>query len=74
MAFKMKGFSAFTKKHYTKLPSDFSLTINTADIDRLEGQILCIYDNQYNEARMDNDSTKIKFLESLMLTMKNKVI
>ena len=74
MAFKMKGFSAFTKKDDTKLPSDSTLTINTADSGRLEGEILGIYDNEYNEAKMDNDSTKIKNLENLMLKMRNKVI
>ena len=81
MAFKMTGIdfgegtgSAFTKKDDTKLPSDSTLTINTADSDRLEGEILGIYDNEYNEAKMDNDSTKIKNLENLMLKMKNKVI
>ena len=65
---------AFKKKDDTKLPSDSTLTINTADSDRLEGEILGIYDNEYNEAKMDKDSTKIKSLENLMLKMKNKVI
>ena len=53
MAFKMTGIdfgegtgSAFTKKDDTKLPSDSTLTINTADSDRLEGEILGIYDNE----------------------------
>ncbi len=64
----------FKRKDDTKLPSDSTLTINTADSGRLEGEILGIYDNEYHEAKMDNDSTKIKNLENLMLKMKNKVI
>ena len=74
MTFKMKGFSAFTKNGDSKkeqvpqtttrktISSDImpQTEVDKADIDRLEGEIMGIFDNEYSEAKDDNDTAAIK--------------
>ena len=48
--------------------------IKKTDTDRIEGEILGIYDNEYNEAKQDKDLKKIKQLEKRMLKLRNTVI
>ena len=111
MTFKMKGFSAFTKKtdeeyvpqsqrkdkeyepqsqidpkdipppsvkedkvsmraYYDIMPQT---EIDKADVGRLEGEITGIFDNQYHEAKEDNDTKAMKRYEKQMLKLKKEI-
>ena len=72
MAFKMKGFTAFTKNGDNKKID--GKRVKKTDTGRIEGEILGIYDNEYNEAKQDKDSKKIKQLEKRMLKLRNTVV
>jgi len=48
--------------------------VKKTDTDRIEGEILGIYDNEYNEAKQDKDLKKIKQLEKRMLKLRNIVV
>ena len=72
MAFKMKGFSAFTKNGNDKKID--GKRVKKTDTDRIEGEILGIYDNEYNEAKQDKDLKRIKQLEKRMLKLRNTVV
>ena len=85
MAFKMAGFSAFTKKEekeqvpQTITRGDISSDImpqterDKASIDELEGEIESIFDNEYSEAKDDNDTAAMKRYEKMMLKIKNEI-
>ena len=110
MAFKMAGFSAFTKKDKEYVPQSQreneeykpqsqidpkdipppsvkedkasmrayydimpQTEIDKADIDRLEGEITSIFDNQYHEAKEDNDTKAMKRYEKQMLKLKKEI-
>ena len=86
MAFKMAGFSAFTKPTDKKeqvpqtttrktISSDImpQAEVDKADIDRLEGEIMGIFDNEYFEAKDDNDTAAIKRYEKQMLKLKKEI-
>jgi hypothetical protein len=88
MTFKMKGFSAFTKKtdkdyepqtktrgykgghHADMMPQT---EMDKADVGRLEGEIMGIYDNEYHEAKEDGDTSAQKRLEQRMLKLKREI-
>ena len=83
MAFKMKGFNPGKGTGMDKAQSSFKLRtgnkidgkkVNKTDTDRIEGEILGIYDNEYNEAKQDKDLKRIKQLEKRMLKLRNTVI
>ena len=81
MAFKMKGFSAFTKKtdkeyepqtqtrgykggeHADMMPQTELLKM---DLDDLEDAREAIFNNEYSDAKDDNDTSRIKLLEGRM--------
>ena len=90
MAFKMKGFSAFTKKTDDKKEyppqtktrgwkggetADMmpQTEMDKADVGRLEGEIMGIYDNEYHEAKEDGDTSAQKRLEQRMLKLKREI-
>ena len=87
MAFKMAGFSAFTKpddkkeqvpQTTTRKSTSSDIMPQTerdkADIGELEGEILSIYDNEYSEAKDDNDTAAIKRYEKTMKKLRNEII
>ena len=66
-----------TKKSALKLKTDKKIDgkrVKKTDTDRIEGEILGIYDNEYNEAKQDKDLKRIKQLEKRMLKLRNTVI
>jgi len=76
MAFKMKGFSAFTKNEGYKpqtlknkqggrdmIPQTELLKM---DLDDLEDAREAIFNNEYSDAKDDNDTSRIKLLEERM--------
>jgi len=86
MAFKMKGYSAFTKKkEYEpqtqtrgyKGSEHTDMTPQTErgkmSIGRLEGEIEGIFDNEYMEAKERGDNSAIKRLEKRMLNLKKQI-
>ena len=99
MAFKMKGFSAFTKKtdeeyvpQSQRKDKEYEPQTKTrgwkggetadmmpqtemdkADVGRLEGEIMGIYDNEYHEAKEDGDTSAQKRLEQRMLKLKREI-
>ena len=106
MAFKMAGFSAFTKPDDKKVimnqvvpldekkPNEPTKTnripqtttrkttssdimpqteIDKADIDRLEGEITGIFDNEYSEAKDDGDTAAMKRYEKQMLKLSKEI-
>ena len=83
MAFKMKGFNPGKGTGMDKAQSSFKLRTNKkidgkevkkTDSDRIEGEILGIYDNEYNEAKQDKDLKRIKQLEKRMLKLRDTVV
>jgi hypothetical protein len=83
MAFKMKGFNPGKGTGMDKAQSSFKLRTNKkidgkrvkkTDSGRIEGEILGIYDNEYNEAKQDKDLKRIKQLEKRMLKLRNTVV
>ena len=69
MAFKMKGFNPGKGTGMDKAQSSFKLRtdnkidgkrVKKTDTDRIEGEILGIYDNEYNEAKQDKDLKRRK--------------
>ena len=73
MAFKMAGFSAFTKKEgynpqtqknkqggRDMIPQTELLKM---DLDDLEAHREIIFNNEYSDAKDDNDTSRIKLLE-----------
>ena len=86
MGFKMKGFSAFTKPDDKKEQVPQTTTrkttstdimpqteIDKVDTDRLEGEIMGIFDNEYSEAKDDNDTAAMKRYEKQMLKLKKEI-
>lgn len=86
MAFKMAGFSAFTKpddkkeqvpQTTTRKSTDTDIMpqteVDKADIDRLEGEITGIFDNEYSEAKDDNDTAAMKRYENQMLKLSKEI-
>ena len=66
-----------TKKGALKLKTDKKIDgkrVNKTDSGRIEGEILGIYDNEYNEAKQDKDLKRIKQLEKRMLKLRNTVV
>ena len=47
--------------------------IDKADVDRLEGEITSIFDNQYSEAKDDNDTKAMKRYEKQMLKLRKEI-
>ena len=83
MAFKMKGFNPGKGTGMDRAQSSFKLRtdkkidgkkVKKTDTDRIEGEILGIYDNEYNEAKQDKDLKRIKQLEKRMLKLRNTVV
>ena len=86
MAFKMKGFSAFTKKkdyepqtktrgykgseHTDSTPQTKRQKMS---IERLEGEIEGIFDNEYMEAKERGDKSEIARYERQMLNLKKEI-
>ena len=68
----MKGFTAFTKNGDNKKID--GNRVKKTDTGRIEGEILGIYDNEYNEAKQDKDLKRIKQLEKRMLKLRNTVV
>jgi hypothetical protein len=79
MAFKMAGFSAFTKKHDKDIrpqsqrdqaDSGRDMIPQTEllkmDLDDLEAHREIIFNNEYSDAKDDNDTSRIKLLEGRM--------
>jgi len=79
MAFKMRGFSAFTKKDEYKPQTETRKNIvedktpQLRDIGALEGQIEGIYDNEYVEARENGDKKAMLKYENQMLKLKQRI-
>jgi len=89
MAFKMKGFSPFTKKDDKKEYEPQTKTVgykggrhtdmmpqtqrDKASITRLEGEIEGILDNEYMEAKDRGDKSAIKRYERRMLNLKKSI-
>ena len=82
----MKGFSAFTKPDDKKEQVPQTTTrkttstdimpqteIDKVDTDRLEGEIMGIFDNEYSEAKDDNDTAAMKRYEKQMLKLKKEI-
>ena len=73
MAFKMKGYSAFTKtedvtpqsKAYVRDMTP-QTELNKMDLDDLEDQRGMIFNNEYSDAKDSNDASRIKLLEGRM--------
>ena len=83
MAFKMKGFNPGKGTGMDRAQSSFKLRTNKkidgkrvkkTDSVRIEGEILGIYDNEYNEAKQDKDLKRIKQLEKRMLKLRDTVV
>ena len=75
MAFKMAGFSAFTKqtdKDITPETKTFvsdmipQAELNKMDLDDLEMHREAIFNNEYSDAKADNNTSRIKLLEGRM--------
>ena len=75
MAFKMNGFSAFTKKTDKDIvPRSKAFVddmipqteINKMDLDDLETHREAIFNNEYEDAKADNNTSRIKLLEGRM--------
>ena len=98
MAFKMNGWSAFTKKDKEYVPQSQrkdkeyepqtetrgykggnhadmmpQTEIDKADVNRLEGEIEGIFDNEYMEAKERGDKSAIKRYEQDMLKLKREL-
>lgn len=83
MAFKMKGFNPGKGTGMDRAQSSFKLRtdkkidgkrVKKTDSSRIEGEILGIYDNEYNEAKQDKDLKRIKQLEKRMLKLRDTVV
>ena len=73
MAFKMKGYSAFTKKgDETPQSKTFvgdmipQTELNKMDLEDLEMERENIFNNAYEDAKADNNTSTIKLLEGRM--------
>ena len=76
MAFKMAGFSAFTKNGDDKdivprskafVPDMIPQTeLNKMGLDDLEHQREAIFNNEYEDAKSDNNTGRMKLLEGRM--------
>ena len=86
MAYKQVGFTPFTKKKEYEPQTETrgykgsehtDMTPQTKrqkmSIDRLEGQIEGIFDNEYMEAKERKDKAAIKRLERRMLNLKKEI-
>ena len=86
MAFKMNGFSAFTKKEktgYTPQTQDKSgrtatdyipqTQLHKLDSGEIEGYIDAMYENEYSEAVDDGDTSKVKLLMGRMKKYKKEL-
>ena len=75
MAFKLNGWSAFTKKTDKDIvPRSKAFVrdmipqteLNKMDLDDLEDAREAIFNNEYEDAKADNDTSRIKLLEGRM--------
>ena len=83
MAFKMRGYSAFTKKEGYMPQTQKNkqggrdmipqTKLNKMDLEDLESHREAIFNNEYHDAKDDNDTSRIKLLKG-RLTKLDKLI
>ena len=83
MAFKMRGFSPFTKNGDNEKSSSGAIeeiegikkskSSHWEEIAELEGEIEGIHDNEYSYAEKEGDESAIKKYEKQMLNLKKEI-